>query len=360
MNRKFFLNGEYTIIRTLPRTPRLYIESTSFNFKKISKRYETVDRGADYESFVLRQYFQGKFYRVNKDGSRGEVSLLQNWKLDEEYESMHYQGEGRQQILVCRCSYPYFSDNIISYECDDTPDRAGSQAVTCLVGDSGREISRCPNCNRKLIWNELATKNTLAKSKTYEYAVMQSYPLTNPLIFVITTHNYDKAHSTMQLENMSSDYKCFVLRIIDDGKLYKVAKGGEKGNIDLVQNWQIAEMYSEMSERDTNDAAILRCECSYPYYTSIAVESSTGRRWAEAMPVTCLVEDNGREITHCPNCGRELFEEEENYPEVRTFETPEVCMDCQNYYGKSFNGTHLICAIYPHGWNGDECPDYSA
>lgn len=382
MSRFFFLNGECVIFRTLPRTHEPYIEARTFNVQKALDKCSRLNLGADYEHFEVRVFFYNKFYKVNQNGSRGEVSLVQMWKVEQTYLNRHRDSNNWGGILVCKCSYPYFASEVANPDdglseerkaLNNSDDYAVTQPVTCLEDDFGREIDYCPNCNSRLYWEKMsglrdqatqATKKsskTSKKNKGYEYVVLQSYPLAYPLNFVIRTYNYQQAHSTMKLENLSKDRKGFVMRIIENGKLYKVAAREEKGNFALEQNWQIAGEYLTMSRRDTNDSAIIRCECSYPYFSSVVSESHIRGLHPETKPVTCLKDDFGREITRCPNCGRELFEEEgENYPEVRTFETPNVCIDCQNYYGKSFNGTHLICAIYPHGWNGDECPDYTA
>lgn len=375
MHKKFFLNGEYAILRTRPATPQLYVESCAFNFLKIKRRYENVDMGADYESFVLRQYFHGKFYKVNNDGSRGEVSPIKNWKVDEFYLNLHHFCSNNSGILNCKCSYPYFTslicnpDDSLSLEqraASNSADYAGSQPLTCLIEDNGREVNYCPNCNRRIDWrSEQRGEAIKAPSKDgdrqdNEFVVVQTYPCVIPLIIVHRSHDYKKAHSAMLLENMSEDNKCFVMRIYFDKKFYLVTFSGKRGALAPEQNWEIEERYLEVAQREGNDAEILRCDCSYPYFTLLASESSSGTTWAESQPVTCLVEDNGREIDDCPNCGRELFSPEDEEEEVEeVFDTPTACLGCKNYHGYSYNGNRLICALHPNGWDDDNCPDYT-
>ena len=35
-----------------------------------------------------------------------------------------------------------------------------------------------------------------------------------------------------------------------------------------------------------------------------------------------------------------------------------ACINCANYHGQSYNGNLLVCAMHPHGWDDDCCPDW--
>ncbi len=35
-----------------------------------------------------------------------------------------------------------------------------------------------------------------------------------------------------------------------------------------------------------------------------------------------------------------------------------ACINCANYHGQSYNGNLLVCAMHPHGWNDENCPDW--
>ena len=37
-----------------------------------------------------------------------------------------------------------------------------------------------------------------------------------------------------------------------------------------------------------------------------------------------------------------------------------ACINCINYHGQSYNGILLVCAMHPHGWDDDSCPDWEA
>lgn len=39
---------------------------------------------------------------------------------------------------------------------------------------------------------------------------------------------------------------------------------------------------------------------------------------------------------------------------------PDSCRGCCNFYGQTYNGNRLICAIHPNGVEDKSCPDYSA
>lgn len=41
--------------------------------------------------------------------------------------------------------------------------------------------------------------------------------------------------------------------------------------------------------------------------------------------------------------------------------TPEknaACMGCHHYHGQVYSGNLLVCAMHPHGWDDDNCPDW--
>ncbi|BAY18351.1 hypothetical protein NIES21_41970 [Anabaenopsis circularis NIES-21] len=41
--------------------------------------------------------------------------------------------------------------------------------------------------------------------------------------------------------------------------------------------------------------------------------------------------------------------------------TPEqnsACVGCTNYHGQVYGGNLLVCAMHPHGWDYQNCPDW--
>jgi len=36
------------------------------------------------------------------------------------------------------------------------------------------------------------------------------------------------------------------------------------------------------------------------------------------------------------------------------------CQGCRYYHGRTYGGNHLVCAMHPHGWEGEDCPDWQA
>ncbi|ALF51651.1 hypothetical protein ACX27_00405 [Nostoc piscinale CENA21] len=41
--------------------------------------------------------------------------------------------------------------------------------------------------------------------------------------------------------------------------------------------------------------------------------------------------------------------------------TPEqnpACVGCTNYHGQVYGGNLLVCAMHPHGWDDQTCPDW--
>ena len=61
----------------------------------------------------------------------------------------------------------------------------------------------------------------------------------------------------------------------------------------------------------------------------------------------------------------ELLEESQRSREVGDGEfedklhIPNVCVGCNNFHGRTYNGVRLVCAIYPYGWSeSGQCPDW--
>jgi len=40
-------------------------------------------------------------------------------------------------------------------------------------------------------------------------------------------------------------------------------------------------------------------------------------------------------------------------------QTHPACRGCENYHGQVYGGNLLVCAMYPHGVESDNCPDWS-
>lgn len=56
----------------------------------------------------------------------------------------------------------------------------------------------------------------------------------------------------------------------------------------------------------------------------------------------------------------ELWEWDEDDDDEEDYEPPIACNRCSNYHGKIYNGNLLICAIHPHGFDDETCPDYQS
>jgi hypothetical protein len=35
-----------------------------------------------------------------------------------------------------------------------------------------------------------------------------------------------------------------------------------------------------------------------------------------------------------------------------------ACIGCSNYHGQVYSGNLLVCAMHPHGWDDEICPDW--
>ena len=45
------------------------------------------------------------------------------------------------------------------------------------------------------------------------------------------------------------------------------------------------------------------------------------------------------------------------YPVEATPEKNPACMGCMHYHGQAYGGNLLVCAMHPHGWDDENCPD---
>jgi hypothetical protein len=47
-------------------------------------------------------------------------------------------------------------------------------------------------------------------------------------------------------------------------------------------------------------------------------------------------------------------------PKVPPVDRHAACVGCRHYHGRVYNGTLLICGMYPFGWTEGACPDWEA
>ncbi|OUL24798.1 MULTISPECIES: hypothetical protein [unclassified Nostoc] len=46
------------------------------------------------------------------------------------------------------------------------------------------------------------------------------------------------------------------------------------------------------------------------------------------------------------------------YPVEPTLEKNPACVGCTHYHGQVYGGNLLVCAMHPHGWDDNNCPDW--
>ncbi|MEA5595673.1 hypothetical protein [Rivularia sp. UHCC 0363] len=194
-----------------------------------------------------------------------------------------------------------------------------------------------------------------------EYLVIKTYPREKRLCCVHRSFDYSIARNKRDLENLAHDYSSFGLRVFHQGKLYQVINSGEPGIISKQQDWKIHPDYEDAHYDQNAEGEIIVCDCSYPYFSALVSYSSLcNEPIAESQPLTCLVDDEGREIDNCPNCGGRLiidYEDEEDWEEDYI---PTACEGCSNYHGQFYNRNLLVCAIHPHGFDSKSCPDFTS
>jgi hypothetical protein len=200
-----------------------------------------------------------------------------------------------------------------------------------------------------------------------EYLIIQTYPLSKELRVIKRTFDYAQAKSWCDLENLAHDYSSFGLRIYHSSKLWTITSVGRPGCISEEQDWKIQSSYLEARyNRDAdgevvayNDGEVICgeivvCWCSYPYFSALVASTNRNNEPDEYwQPITCLIEDNGRDIDACPNCGCSLIEEDDDDLDI-----PLACQGCGNYHGEVYGENLLVCAMHPYGWEDGACPDY--
>ncbi|MDB9311192.1 hypothetical protein PN471_21690 [Aphanizomenon sp. CS-733/32] len=46
------------------------------------------------------------------------------------------------------------------------------------------------------------------------------------------------------------------------------------------------------------------------------------------------------------------------YTVEATLEKNAACIGCSHYHGQVYSGNLLVCAMHPHGWDDQSCPDW--
>lgn len=175
-----------------------------------------------------------------------------------------------------------------------------------------------------------------------EYLVIQTYPLGKITRVVYRTYDYQEAERSCNLENLSHDYSSYTTRIYYDGKLW--IPGNISGIPYKISEQQLWEIHLDYKASDL-DGEIEIHHCSYPYFR---FDNDNGEL------TTCLKDDNGRDISVCPNCGEILIDDEDEDDDF----VPLACQGCSNYHGEFYQDIQLICAIHPSGWSNEKCPDF--
>ncbi len=191
-----------------------------------------------------------------------------------------------------------------------------------------------------------------------EYLVIQTSPRRIKLHVEYRTYDYSKAVSRCELENLAHDYSSFAVRVFHEGKLWRFNINGHPTKPSEQQNWDIHPDYLAVHYDRNSDGEIVVHECSYPYFSSLkSLINRHGEAAEHWQPLTCLQEDEGREINACPNCGYSLVDDEDE-DEDEDDDVPTACIGCGNYDGEFYGDARLICAIHPYGCSDEICPDF--
>lgn len=199
-----------------------------------------------------------------------------------------------------------------------------------------------------LFLEESVAKKHNPKFGDREYLVIRAHPLSKTIRVVYRTYDYWDAEQKCELENLSDDYSVFTTRIYHNGKLWISDKTEPPYSISEQQFWEIHPDY----KASDIDGEVEIHHCSYPYFKFYDELYAGGI-------ITCLNNDNdnGRDITVCPNCGESLTDDNEDDDNDYGF-IPAICKGCSNYHGEFYQDVQLICAIHPYGCGSDFCPAF--
>jgi hypothetical protein len=189
-----------------------------------------------------------------------------------------------------------------------------------------------------------------------EYIVLQTRSKNLRLHPLHRGFDWRKAKSFCEFENMASDFNHYSERVVHQGKLHHINCDGVATKLSFEQDWKIGEDYYNARFAQDADCEIKVCDCSYPVFWSFrSVIARNGETRLDWLPITCLVEDFGREINYCPNCNISL-EPEEVEEEEDCEEVPALCQGCSYYNTDS----PIPCAVHPSGIDEEVefCPDY--
>jgi hypothetical protein len=188
-----------------------------------------------------------------------------------------------------------------------------------------------------------------------EYIVIQTWSKSIRLRALHRGFDYRAAKSFCELENLGSDYNHYSLRIVYQGKLHHVDFDGAPTIKSREQDWKVAADYLQVHYDRNLDGEIEVCNCSYPVFWALKTYINQHGEGADKLiPVTCLIEDHGRDIDCCPNCSARLIEEEDDSEDIWE-EAPDTCKGCKYYSDNYF----VPCAVRPYGPDDAICPDYS-
>jgi hypothetical protein len=178
-----------------------------------------------------------------------------------------------------------------------------------------------------------------------EYLVIQTYPRDKELRVDKRSFNYKSAETHCNLQNLAHDYTSFGVRIFHELKLWHVDFWGNPSEISKKQDWLITQAYLKAHYDRKTEEEIIVCSCSYPYFSSLKNRMGECGDIEYWRPVTCLVDDHGRDIECCPNCNSRLIEEDDLDEDFDDEEfTPVYCVGCSNYHGQYYGDNLLVCA----------------
>lgn len=184
-----------------------------------------------------------------------------------------------------------------------------------------------------------------------EYAVIKIYPYSRILFCVHRSTNLCPAFKKVRdsLQNREQSKKTcslayYAIKKFHQGIFYPINEQGEIG-------WELVESnnfrYADIAYKPSTYPNPKTSQPTLMY--RIAITSSPSEMDSRYQDFNRLIKDN-----FTTKICRSLILS--SVISVKYQSTD--CRSCQNYHGENYNGTKLVCAMHPYGFEGRYCPDY--
>lgn len=106
-------------------------------------------------------------------------------------------------------------------------------------------------------------------------------------------------------------------------------------------------------------ALAIALETKQPYRRTVAAFLGSGGLGFATMSMVLAAERRRKEQEAIAQSYIDFLHRIQHPPAPPKPYRPPACRGCAHYHGKAYNGTLLICGMYPYGVEGETCPDWN-